>query len=41
VITLPHSLLNKIRMFQKDLTSFSLETVKMFYDDGLKAGFNI
>ena len=41
VITLPHSLVNKIRMFQKDLTNFSLETVKMFYDDGLKAGYNI
>ena len=41
VITLPHSLVNKIRIFKKDLTSFSLETVKMFYDDGLKAGFKI
>lgn len=41
VITLPHSLVNKIRIFKKDLTSFSLETVKMFYDDGLKAGYNI
>lgn len=41
VVTLPHSLLDKLHLFQKDLVDFSLDTVKMFYEDGLKAGFKV
>ena len=41
IITLPHSLINKVQLFQKSLNDFSLETVKMFHEDGLKAGFKI
>ena len=41
VITLPHSLLDKLHLFQKNLHDFSLDTVKAFYEDGVKAGFKV
>lgn len=41
IITLPHSLLQKIKLFQKNLNDFSLETVKTFHEDALNAGFNV
>lgn len=41
IITVSHDLLNKISLFGKDLKEFSLETVKMFYDDGFKAGYKL
>ena len=39
VITATNDILNKLRLIGKDLTEFSLETVKMFYDDAKHAGY--
>jgi transaldolase len=39
IITVTNDVLKKLPLVGKDLTDFSLETVKMFYDDGKKAGF--
>ena len=41
IITMPENLINKIKLFEKNLEEYSLETVKMFYDDALKSGFKI
>jgi transaldolase len=41
VITVTSDLLGKLHLVGKDLTAFSLETVKMFYDDASAAGFEI
>ena len=42
IITLPFSLIKDYHKdFGKDLDEFSLETVKMFYDDAKKSGFSI
>jgi len=42
IITVPFSLINSYHKdFGKDLDEFSLETVKMFYDDAKKSGFSI
>jgi transaldolase len=41
IITVTPEILNKLTMFGKDLTQLSLETVKMFYEDALKAGYKI
>ena len=41
VITVTHDTLKKLSLVGKDLTDYSLDTVKMFYDDGKKAGFSI
>jgi transaldolase len=41
VITVTSELLGKLHLVGKDLTEFSLETVKMFYDDASAAGFQI
>lgn len=41
VITVTDGLLKKLSSFGKDLNQFSLETVKMFYDDAHRAGFNL
>jgi transaldolase len=41
VITATHDLLKKLGLVGKDLTIFSLETVKMFFDDAQAAGFSI
>lgn len=42
IITVPDAILNKyIECNGKDLTEFSIETVKMFYNDGLKSGIKI
>jgi transaldolase len=41
IITLAHPLLEKLGLYGKDLEDFSLETVKMFYQDALKSGFNV
>lgn len=41
IITITEDLLNKTSNFNKDLNQFSLETVKMFYNDALKSGFDI
>jgi transaldolase len=39
IITITPELLNKTSNFGKNLDQLSLETVKMFYDDALKAGY--
>lgn len=41
IITATNDLLNKLTLVGKDLTEYSLETVKMFADDALKSGFSI
>ena len=41
IITVTKDLLDKLNLFDKDLSSFSLETVKMFYDDAKKSGYQI
>ncbi|MFH0880428.1 MAG: transaldolase [Lentisphaerota bacterium] len=41
VITVTPDLLAKANNFGKDLEDFSLETVKMFYNDAKKSGFKI
>ena len=42
IITLPFSLIKAYHKdFGKDLDEFSLETVKMFYDDAKKSGFSM
>lgn len=39
IITVTTDLLNKLNLVGKDLTEFSLDTVKMFRGDALKAGY--
>lgn len=41
VITLTHDLLRKLSLIGKDLLEYSLDTVRMFYDDGKKAGLTL
>lgn len=41
IITATPDILAKLPTLGKDLTDFSLDTVKMFYDDGRKAGFTL
>jgi transaldolase len=39
IITVTPDILKKLTLVGKDLSEFSLETVRMFYDDARKAGF--
>ncbi len=41
IITVTHDLLGKLKGVGKDLDQFSLETVRMFYDDASAAGYTI
>ena len=41
VITVTHDVLKKALLVGKDLNQYSLETVKMFYDDAQRAGFTL
>jgi transaldolase len=41
IITATHDILNKLHLVGKDLHAFSLDTVKMFYDDAQKAGYTL
>ena len=41
IITATNKILKKLPTLGKDLTQFSLETVKMFYDDATQAGYSI
>jgi transaldolase len=41
IITATNDILNKLKLVGKDLDQYSLETVKMFRDDAVKAGFNL
>ena len=39
IITVTNDILKKLSLVGKDLGDYSLDTVKMFFDDGRKAGF--
>ena len=41
IITITYDILNKLRLVGKDLKEYSLDTVKMFYNDAVKAGFSL
>lgn len=41
IITATSDILNKLALIQKDLTEYSLETVKMFRRDALSSGFTL
>jgi transaldolase len=41
IITATNDILKKLPLLGKDLNSYSLETVKMFFKDATAAGFNI
>jgi len=41
IITATNEILNKLPLVGKDLNEYSLETVKMFRDDAVKAGFEL
>jgi transaldolase len=41
IITVTKDILKKMVLVNKDLNEFSLETVKMFYEDAKKAGFSL
>jgi transaldolase len=41
IITIGHDLLSKINLLGKDLNTYSLETVEMFYLDAQKSGYKI
>lgn len=41
IITVTNDILKKLALVGKDLGDYSLETVKMFFDDGHKAGFTL
>jgi transaldolase len=41
IITVANDILNKLSLIGKDLDEYSLETVKMFRNDALKAGYSI
>lgn len=41
VITATNDILNKLHLVGKDLSEYSLETVKMFREDAVRAGFSI
>src|SRR5262249_61732735 len=41
IITITHDLLKKLSLLGKDLDEYSLDTVKMFHSDAVKAGFRL
>lgn len=41
IITVPHDLLKKFELIGKNLESYSIETVKDFYNDALKANYKL
>ena len=41
IITMPLSFVKKIALFEKSPEKYSLETVKMFYDDAVNANYSI
>ncbi len=41
IITVTSDVLKKLTLVDKDLDDFSLDTVKMFYDDAQKAGYQL
>ena len=41
IITVPFDIIKAIKNFGKDLSEYSLETVKMFYEDAKAAGYTV
>ena len=41
IITIPPEILAKLKTFNKNLNQFSIDTVKMFYEDAKKSKFNL
>jgi transaldolase len=41
IITVTHDMLGKLSLFGKDLDDYSLDTVKMFYNDATSAGYTL
>jgi len=41
IITATNDILNKLDLIGKDLSDFSLDTVRMFYNDAQKAGYHL
>lgn len=41
IITVTNDILKKLKLLDKDLTEYSLETVKMFREDAVSAGFSL
>ena len=41
IITVTNDVLKKLELVGKDLSAYSLETVRMFFDDACKAGFTL
>jgi transaldolase len=41
IITVTNDILKKLPLVGRDLADYSLDTVKMFFDDGRKAGFTL
>jgi transaldolase len=41
IVTATHDILNKLHLVGKDLHTFSLDTVKMFFEDAQKAGYTL
>jgi transaldolase len=41
IVTAPISIINKLSLFNKNLKQYSLETIKMFYNDAKKANYKI
>jgi len=41
IITVTHDILKKLPLVGKNLDEYSLETVRMFYDDARAAGFSL
>lgn len=41
IITVTADILQKLNLIGKDLDEYSLETVKMFYDDAVKSGYSL
>jgi transaldolase len=41
VITVTHDILKKLPLVGKSLDDYSLDTVKMFHEDAVKAGYQL
>ena len=41
IITVANDILNKLPLVGKNLDDYSLDTVRMFYDDATKSGFRL
>tara|TARA_B100000965_G_scaffold315103_1_gene275283 strand:+ start:567 stop:1283 length:717 start_codon:yes stop_codon:yes gene_type:complete len=41
IITVTHDVIKKLKMVGYDLNQYSLDTVKMFYDDSVEAGYKL